>query len=269
MRQTTHIYLKLISIRIRAQMQYRLSFLLDVFTTAVVSGVSFLTIALILQQFDGIGGWSLWEVGFLYGTVETGFGIMDLVFSGFDPPAFGRQVRLGTFDQMLLKPANIIVQVFGSEFVIRRIGRIIQGVVVLGLSLANLEISWTVGKIIYLPLVIVGLVLFFGGLFVIGATITFWTVDSIEAINMLTYGGTEMMSYPIHIYPDWLIAFFTLIVPGIFMNYYPALYFLGKPDPFGLPEAAHYIALLVGVFVFAISLLFWRFGLKHYQSTGT
>ena len=124
------LYFRLISIRIRSQMQYRLSFLLDAFTTASVAGVSFLTIALVLQKFDGIGGWTLWEVAFLYGMVETAFGMMDMLFSGFDPSFFGNRVRLGTFDQMLLKPVNIYLQVFGSEFVLRRLGRILQGLVV-------------------------------------------------------------------------------------------------------------------------------------------
>jgi viologen exporter family transport system permease protein len=263
------LYLRLISIRIRSQMQYRVSFLLDVFTTAVVAGVSFLTLALVLQKFDGIGGWTLWEVAFLYGMVETAFGVMDMLFSGFDPSFFGNRVRLGTFDQMLLKPVNIVLQVFGSEFVLRRLGRILQGLVVLALALAHLDIAWTAGKLLYLPIIIAGMVCFFGGLFIAGATITFWTVESIEVVNIFTYGGVEMMSYPIHIYPDWMRQFFTFIIPGIFMNYYPALYILGKPDPFRMPAVAPWLAPFVGLWVLVISLMFWRFGMTHYQSTGT
>lgn len=263
------IYFRLISIRIRSQMQYRLSFLFDAFSTALVTGVSFLTIFLVLQKFDGIGGWKLWEVAFLYGMVETAFGLMDMLFSGFDPSFFGNRVRLGTFDQMLLKPVNIYLQVFGSEFLLRRLGRILQGLVVLTLAIANLDIAWTAGKLLYLPVVIAGMVCFFGGLFIVGATITFWTIESIEVINIFTYGGNEMMSYPMHIYPDWMRQFFTFIVPGIFMNYYPALYILGKPDPFGMPGFAPWLAPFVGLGVLAISLRFWRFGIAHYQSTGT
>jgi ABC-2 type transport system permease protein len=242
---------------------------LDAFTTAIVAGVSFLTIALVLQKFDGIGGWKLWEVAFLYGMVETAFGTMDMLFSGFDPTFFGNRVRLGTFDQMLLKPVNIYLQVFGSEFVLRRLGRILQGLVVLALAIANLDIAWTVEKLLYLPVVLVAMVFFFGGLFILGAAITFWTVESIEVVNIFTYGGDEMMSYPMHIYPDWMRQFFTYIIPGIFMNYYPALYILGKPDPFGMPAYASWLAPLVGLGVLAASLTFWRFGLAHYQSTGT
>jgi ABC-2 type transport system permease protein len=263
------LYYRLISIRIRSQMQYRLSFLLDAFTTAIVAAVSFLTLALVLQKFDDIGGWTLWEVAFLYGMVETAFGTMDMIFSGFDPSFFGNRVRLGTFDQMLLKPVNIYLQVFGSEFILRRLGRILQGLVVLFLAIANLQIAWTAGKLLYLPLVIGGMICFFGGLFIAGATITFWTVESIEVVNIFTYGGNEMMSYPMHIYPDWMRQFFTFIIPGIFMNYYPALYVLDKPDPFGMPAFASWLAPLVGLGVLAISVRFWRFGMAHYQSTGT
>ena len=263
------LYFRLISIRIRSQMQYRVSFILDILSNAVVVGVSFLTIALILQKFDGIGGWKLWEIAFLYGMVEMAFGTMDMVFSGFDPTFFGKRVRLGTFDQMLLKPVNIILQVFGSEFIMRRLGRILEGLIVFVLALANLQITWTVGKALYIPVVIAGMVCFFGGLFIAGATITFWTVESIEVVNIFTYGGNEMMSYPMTIYPDWMRHFFTFIIPGIFMNYYPALYILGKPDPFGMPAFAPWLAPFVGLGMLAASLRFWNFGMAHYQSTGT
>jgi len=268
MRTSLDLYRRLISIKIRSQMQYRGSFLLDLLAAALVSGVSFLSIALVLQTFEGIGGWSLWEVAFLYGSVELAFGVMDLLFGGFDPPYFGNHVRLGTFDQMLLKPANIYLQVFGSEFVLRRLGRVLQATIIFGLALGNLEIVWTSFKIAYLPVMLLSMVAFFGGLFITGAAITFWTVESIEAINIFTYGGTEMMSYPMHIFPNWLRSFFTYIIPGIFLNYYPALFFLDKPDPLGLPAFAPFLAPLVGGGFLVLGLAFWRFGLAHYQSTG-
>ncbi len=263
------LYCRLISTRIRSQMQYRVPFLVDVFTTCLVSGVGFLSIALILQKFDGIGGWSLWEIAFLYGMVETAFGFMDMLFSGFDPQQFGNHVRTGTFDQMLLRPVNISLQVISSEFVLRRLGRILQGGVVLGLAFRNLDITWTTTKLLYLPVVFVGTVCFFGGLFVVGATITFWTIDSIEVVNIFTYGGTEMMSYPMHIYPDWMRTFFTFVIPAIFLNYYPAIYVLDKPDPLHMPLIAPFLAPVIGFGILAFSLAFWQYGIRHYQSTGT
>ena len=263
------LYRRLISIKIRSQMQYRLSFLLESFSTGLTSAIAFMTIALVLQKFENIGGWSLGEIAFLYGMVETAFGTMDMLFSGFDPQTFGTHIRLGSFDQLLLRPVNITLQVLGSDFVIRRLGRIAQGALVFGIALTLEPVNWTAVKLLYLPIVFISQVCFFGGLFIIGAAITFWTVESIEAINIFTYGGNEMISYPMHIYPDWMRRFFTFILPAIFLNYYPALYFLGKPDPFHLPWFAPFLAPIAGLGVLFAGLIFWQYGIRHYQSTGT
>ena len=269
MRATLDLYRRLIGVQIRSQLQYRASFLLDTFTTGFMVITSFLTLALILQRFDNVGGWRLPEVAFLYGTVEVAFGLMDMLFSGFDPDNFGKQVRQGAFDQLLLRPLGITLQVLGSQFVVRRLGRIAQGAAVLVYALVTLHVQWTLAKLLYLPVVLASLVSFFGALFMIGATITFWTVESIEVINIFTYGGSEMMEYPMHIYQDWMRRFFTFIVPAIFLNYYPALYFLDYPDPLGLPAFAPFLAPLAGAGVLLAAIAFWRFGIRHYQSTGT
>ena len=269
MRYTLDLYFRLIAVQARSQLQYRVAFLLDSLTTAFQVLTAFLTLALILQRFNNVGGWTLPEIALLYGMVEMAFGTMDMLFSGFDPDFFGRQVQRGLFDQLLLRPIDITLQVLGSEFIMRRLGRIAQGAAVLAIALATLPIHWTLAKLLFLPVVFGSLVCFFGGLFIVGATITFWTVESIEAINIFTYGGSEMMAYPMHIYPDWMRRFFTYIVPAIFLNYYPALYILDKPDPLGLPPFAPFLAPVAGFSVLIAAFAFWRFGIQHYQSTGT
>jgi ABC-2 type transport system permease protein len=263
------LYLRLLGVQFRSQVHYRSSFLFDVLTTSITSILGFVSLVLVIQRFGNIGGWELAEVAFLYGMVEGAFGVMDLVFSGFDAINFGRRVRLGQLDQMLLRPVSITLQVFGSDFALRRFGRISQGLLILVLAISWLEIEWTFLKVVYLPIVFVSLVLFFGGLFIIGATITFWTIDSIEVMNIFTYGGSEMMSYPMHIYSSGMRKFFTYIIPAIFLNYYPALYFLDKPDPFNFQPAGYFLAPVIGVGVLIAGMAFWTFGLRQYQSTGT
>jgi ABC-2 type transport system permease protein len=262
-------YGRLVWVQIRSQMQYRASFLLEFLAAGLITVLEFASIALVFDRFGQIQGWSLGEVAFLYGMVETAFGIMDMGFSGFDPQNFGRQVRRGTFDQLLLRPVDITIQVLGSEFLLRRLGKIIFGLGIFGLALSMTPIQWTLAKAIYLPLVLFGMVSFFGGLFIIGATITFWTVESIEVINIFTYGTQSMISYPMHIYQTWLRRFFTFILPAIFLNYAPALYFLDKTDPLNLPPLARFAAPVAGLAILLVALTFWRFGIRYYQSTGT
>jgi ABC-2 type transport system permease protein len=106
MRALLGLYRHLIAVQVRAQLQYPVAFWFDLFATALITTLGFASLALILQRFEGIGGWTLGEVTFLYGMVELAFGAMDMLFSGFDPPAFGRLVRRGQFDQLLLRPLD-------------------------------------------------------------------------------------------------------------------------------------------------------------------
>ena len=85
-----HTYRRLISIKIRGQLQYRTAFLFDVLATAFITTVEFGSLALILQRFENIAGWTLAEVAFLYGLIAVAFGTMDMLFSGFDPQSFGQ-----------------------------------------------------------------------------------------------------------------------------------------------------------------------------------
>jgi ABC-2 type transport system permease protein len=267
-RHHLELYARLLGAQLRSQMHYRVGFVLDVISTMLFTVTEFGAFVLVFQRFPRIGGWKLEEVAFLYSMVEFSFGVMDMIFAGFDPPAFAQYIRKGTLDQFLLRPSSLLVQIFGSDFTLHHIGRVMLAIGILVYAITANHIIWNLEKAVFFPFVILGMILFFGGLFMVGATITFWTVESSEAMNIFTYGGWYLMSYPMNIYSDWLRKIFTFVVPAIFLNYYPALFFLEKPDPFQMPYFAHFIAPIVGVVVFWLSVQFWKFGLTHYQSTG-
>ena len=269
LKHTISIYRRLIGVQIRSQMMYRTSFMMEAFVVALMTTVEYASLALVFTRFDNLGGWTLGQVALLYGLSELSFGLMDMIFSGFDPDNFGLQIRRGTFDQLLLRPVNITLQVLGSEFVLRRFGKIFIGFLIFFSALQMNPVIWTAPKVILIILAIFSQVCFFGGLFMIGSTITFWTVESIEVINIFTYGGSYMIAHPMHIFPDVLRRFFTFVIPAIFLNYYPALYILDKPDPFNMPAFAPLLSPVVGIGLLLVALACWRFGIRHYTSTGT
>lgn len=269
MRHTVQIYLRLIGIQIRSEMQYRFSFWADIVASIVMLLFGFGALALVLQRFETIAGWTIVEVALLYGSVELAFAAMDLFFTGFDPRGFGLQVRKGQLDQLLLRPINLTIQVLGSEFATRRFGRIGVGAALFIWAAISVDATWTAVKLLLLPTMVISLFFFFGALFVFGATLTFWTVESVEAINILTYGGSYALSHPMSVYQRWIRNFFTFVMPAIFLNYYPVLYILEKPDPFGMPSFSWMLSPFVGAGTFLLVLRFWRFGLRFYQSTGS
>jgi ABC-2 type transport system permease protein len=262
------LYFKLLSANLRSQLQHRASFVLDAFATALANGLEFIAFMLVFTRFGSIGGWTFWQVAFLWGLSETAFGTMDMIFSGFDPGYFAQLIKRGDFDRVLVRPVHLPVQMFAAEFVLRRVGRIAQGGLIFALALMNLTIDWTPVKLAYLPLVFVSAVAFYGALFTFGAALCFWTTESIEVINVFTYGGTTMASYPMHIYNDFLRRVFTFVVPTALMIYYPALFFFDLPDPTGLPKLAQFLAPLAGFGLLALAFAVWQAGVRRYQSVG-
>ncbi len=269
MRRSLALYFRLVSIQVRSQMQYRSSFLWDLVSTGILNASYFAAIALTVQNFGSLAGWGLGDLAFLVGMAEMSFGLMDMLFSGFDPDAFSPLVRLGRFDQYLLRPVDITLQILGSRFIVRRLGRVLGGALIFLFSLSLSHIAWTPAKVLYLPVVLFSQVMAFGALFVMGATFIFWTIQPLEAVNIVTYGGNELISNPMHIYPAWIRHFFTYLLPLVFMNYLPAVYILDKADPLGFPEFTRFLAPLLGLLMLLAALRFWKFGIRHYQGTGS
>ena len=53
------------------------------------------------------------------------------------------------------------------------------------------------------------------------------------------------------------------------MNWYPALFVLGRDDPFGMPAWLQFASPLAAAATVAVALLVWRTGVRHYTSTGS
>lgn len=262
------LYIRLIGSRIRSQMQYRVSFWLELLGFMLVTGMEFALIAILVDRFAGIAGWSLPEVALLYGLTSLAFSLAEMAGRGFDSP-FERMIQQGAFDGVLIRPLGAFFQILTADFQLRRLGRSAQALLVLAYALPRLAISWTPDRILLVPLTVLSGAVIYLGLLVIGATITFWTIRTPEVINVFTFGGEQMTSYPLSIYQEWLRAVFLFIVPVGFANYPAALYLLGRADPGGLPLWAAWCAPLAAAAFFALALLFWRYGVGKYTSTGS
>src|SRR3712207_5185557 len=210
---------------------------------------------------------TLFRSAFLYGLGGLAFGISDLLCGGFD--GLSKMIRLGSFDRVLTRPVGTFAQVLASDVQIRRLGRIVQGLVTLGLALSWVDVAWTAPKILVLVSAVVAGVVIFTAIWVIGAAITFWTVETSEVTNVFTYGGSELVGHPMNIYADWLRRFFTFVVPLAFITYLPALYILDRPDPLGLPRVLQFSSPLVAAAFFLFARAAWALGVRHYQSTGS
>ena len=267
MLDTLHLYFRYLGISLRGQMEYRASFLLLTGSHFLVSATEFLGVVVLFDRFGSLRGWRLAEVALLYGMINVAFAISEAAARGFD--VFGPLIKSGDFDRFLLRPRSTALQVAGMEFQAMRVGRLIQGLAVLLWAAGALEIAWTLPKALLLFAAVLGGACVFSGLFVLQATLAFWTVESLEIMNTVTYGGMETGQFPLTIYRPWFRGFFTWVVPLACANYFPAQAILGRPDPLGSPPLLQWLSPLVGVAFLALSLQAWKRGVRHYRSTGS
>lgn len=261
------LYLRYLGISARAQMQYRASFLLQTLGHMLITATEMVAIWALFERFGGLEHWTLAEVGMFYGIVQITWSIADALGRGFD--TFGGTIRSGEFDRILLRPRSTVLQLAGKELTLRRIGRLAQGLAVLIWASHSLDVHWGLVRMLFLLATIASGVCLFFGLLMLQATMCFWTVESLEIVNALTYGGVETAQYPLSIYKSWFRQIFIYVVPLGCVAYFPVLAILGKTDPLGSPLWLQWLSPLAGVLFWAVSLQAWRFGVRHYASTGS
>lgn len=261
------LYFRYLGISIRSQMQYRVSFIMFSMGHFLTTGIEVFGIWALFQRFGSLKGWTLPEVALFYGMINISFALAESIGRGFD--IFDRQVKSGDFDRLLLRPRSTVLQVAGQELQLFRIGRLTQGVLVLLWATSVLNVHWNLARGGVIVFGIIGGACLFYGLLVLQATLAFWSTETLELMNTLTYGGTETAQYPLPIYRKWFRRIFIFIVPLGCANYFPTLAVIDKIDPLGSPNWFQWASPVVGILFLILCLQVWKFGVRHYRSTGS
>lgn len=266
MAELAAIYGRLIGSRVRSQLQYRLSAVLQILGTMLLALLDLVTIVVIFDKVPALDGWRLEEMALLYGIASISFAVTDLLIGHLD--RLPQMIRDGTFDQVLVRPLPSLLQVVASDFALRRVGKALQGLGVLVWAVVAVDVDWTLGRAAMIPLAIVSGTVIYAGVWVALATIAFWIVDAIEFVNAFTYGGNFLSQYPVTIFGRWLRGLVIFVVPIAFVAYFPALYVLDKSDDLGLPDWLRFASPLVAIVVALAARLVWENAVRHYRSAG-
>ena len=265
LRQAPRQYGQIARMWVRSSLAYPASFWTLTVSSALITLLDFVGLALMFHSIDLLRGFGLQEVALLYGASGIGIGVGDLVIGSVEQ--IGLHVRTGTLDAMLTRPVPLLVQICADRFALRRLGRITQAVVVFGYGVG--AVDWDLAKFAVAALMIVAGCGIFFSFFVIFSCIQFWTLDSTEFANAFTYGGNTMTQYPMTVFPREVLVALTFVVPIAFVNWYPCLYLLDRPDPFGMPAWFAVLSPAVAALTVAVAGLAWRTGVRHYTSTGS
>jgi ABC-2 type transport system permease protein len=261
------VYRRLTGARVRGELQYRTSFAMFALSQGLISLIDAVGILILFANVDAIGDWSVTDVMFLYGTSTLAFALADLFVSPVADVAI--HIRQGSFDRYYLRPAGLLVQLLADEFALRRIGKLVQAVVVLTVVLALGAMPWTVDRIVFLPISLAGAFVIFSALFVLTSTLSFWSPASQEVGNVFTYGGVTAANYPLHIFGEWLQRAAIYVIPLAATAYLPGLYLTGAANPLHIPAAAQLASPLLAIPAVLAAWWAWRTATRHYRSTGS
>jgi len=260
------LYLRCLGASIRSQMQHRLSFCMLTLGQALVVGMEIAGVWMLFHRFGQLRGWTLPQVALLFGMANTSFALAEGIGRGFD--TFSTLVKSGDFDRLLLRPRGTAFQVAAQEIQLMRAGRFVPGLLVLGWAALQVNVPWHDLRWLAIGAGILGGAAVFYGLFILQATLAFWTVESLEVMNTVTYGGVEVAQYPLSIYRPWFRTFFTVVVPLASTTYLPARSLLLSSD-FRDALLHGCLALTVGGLFLALTLRLWSVGVRYYRSTGS
>lgn len=243
-------------------MQYKTSFFLTIFGQFLVSFSAFLGIYFMFDRFNEVDGFTYQEVLLCFALSLMAFSLSETFARGFD--TFPSMIANGEFDRIMVRPKNEIFQILASKIEFTRAGRFVQSVIIFAYAIPTSGVEWTYDKVLTLILMTVCGTAVFSGLFVIYASICFFTLEGLEFMNIFTDGGREFGKYPFSIYGNGVLKFLTFVIPLALFQYYPFLYLIGRT------ENVFYAFLPLFSLLFLIPcFIMWKIGLRKYSSTGS
>ena len=251
-----------LTIHLKVSLEYRLSFILSLISQGLYMLIELFAVYALFSKFNLLDMYDVNEVLLSFSTIWLSLSFCEMFFRGFDN--FSKLIIKGDFDILLIRPRNVYLQIFGSDVCYEKLSRVITALGLFVYSSIKLIRSFSFWKILLLFNMFLGGLMLFLGLFIMGATMCFYTIQGLEVVNIITNGGKQFAEYPMRIYRRALRLVFTFVIPITIINYYPLNYLIGKTNNllYVFLPLISFIVLLVGTKIF-------NYGMSKYYSTGS
>lgn len=256
----------LVRSRLRAQLQYRASFVADLLGQATLIPLEFIEVYVLLHAAPVFGGLTLPQATLLYALSAIAFGIADLVFGQLDH--VNHLVKDGRLEVLLTRPTPLLLQLVTQDIQLRRLGRAGVGLGLYLWAIRACGVAMTPANLALLVLAPLGGVLIFGALFLFAAATLFFILDGNQATNAFTYGGRYAASLPGAALMAPVKVFFTFVVPATLIAYVPTVVLTGGALPGFWWAGWAWLTVPLGLAMWALMLGYWRIAIRHYTGAG-
>jgi ABC-2 type transport system permease protein len=240
------------------ELQYRVNLVFRLLESLIGLGTALLALGVVFSKTDTLAGWRPAELLAVVGVYFLVGGLTQLVVR----PSLSRfmeDVRLGTLDFTLTKPVDAQLLVSMRQVEIWKGIDVLLGLVVLAVALVRLGASvGPVQAMAFALALLAGVTIVYSFLLIL-ATCSFWFVR-LENILVIFQSMYEAGRWPVGIYPPWLRAVLTFLIPVGFAITVPAEGLVGRLN---WPTLLGAVALAVALPL--VARWFWTVGVRHYS----
>ncbi|KQC35286.1 ABC transporter permease [Frankia sp. ACN1ag] len=259
-------YRVVLAARASSQTSYRANFVLDLVSSLLSAIVELAEVWVLFHAVTRLGGLEFHQILLVFGLADLAFSLASLAFGHCDNlPTY---LRAGTLDVFYLRPQPLLLQLVTSDISLRRLARAAVGLAALGAGLAVNDVAWGVGDVALLVVALVSGCATFAAMFVLAGGMQFFLVDGAEMTSAFVYGGRYAATQPASVWSRPLQVVFGFFFPMAFTGFLPTLRLLDLPAPAWLPTWLGWCGPLAALWAWALALLCWHWGVRHYRGGG-
>ncbi len=259
-------YLRLLGVQARASLataiQYRADFLVDGFMSLWWMIWTLVPLGVVFTGRGQIAGWSFAEALI----VAAWFTILGGVLEGAINPSLlqvSEQIRTGTLDFVLVKPADAQFLISSAKFAPWKIVNIAAGVVMLVVAFGRLGRAPTAPAVLLALLLLVAAIIVLYSLWILVICAAFWVVR-LDNLSYLLSSIFDAARWPLDVFRGAWRLIFTFVIPLGLMTTYPARALLGS-----LEARTAALALLGAAAVTTVARLIWTRAIARYTSASS
>lgn len=258
-------YLRLLAVQVRASvlltLQYRVDFVVSAVLSLFWTMTAIVPLLVLFQRRGTVAGWT-WPESLL---VVGWFTVLKGVLDGAIQPSLTNvveQIRKGTLDFLLIKPADAQFLVSTAKFEPRKIVDVLGGFALLGYALHRLGHLPSGASMLTSAALFLGAVVILYSLFILVACLAF-VVVRVDNLSYLFASVYDAARWPSSVFRGALAMVFTFVIPLAVMTTFPALALLDR-----LAWTRVVFALCGALCAAAIARFAWKRAIGHYTSAG-
>jgi ABC-2 type transport system permease protein len=258
--------LKLLSaflkVNIQMSLAYRADTIVNILLNLMWLGWELLSLGIIFNNTDTIGGWDFGELIGLLGVFRLVHTLM-IALIWPNTEKFNQSIRDGSMDYTLLQPINSMFLVTFSRITVWRAWDLILAaiLIVVGLNMSG-DTTTAVDILTFILLTISGAIVIYS-LWIVLIALTFWFTkfdNNVTILQALLDAGR----YPVTVYPVWLRILVTFVIPIAVATTIPLQGLRGDLTPIRV-----LMFVGIGVVSFLIASQVWKRGLKQYSGASS